>query len=223
MNAKQIVNRMLEAEPPPDDKEVEHYLKQVKPKPHRLSPGFIRYVLGTPEGRKKMLQLRGTPEPGPHSEPHQIVGEAEELPDDKEVQRYLELVKAKPQLRRYSREELRRYLATRPPAQPEPPSEPHQIVGEALEDQPQDMRAEVDRLLPTKTYHLKGNSMIHAPGVIRMAQNEWRNGRQKQKKWAMGVIHAWEGLPEEVYLALLNNKVDIETQGDDAVVTVKQY
>lgn len=170
MNAKQLVNRMLEADPPPDDKEIEHYLKQVKPKPHRLSPGFIRYVLGTPEGRKKMLHLRDTPEPGPPSEPHQIVGEAELPPEDS--------------------------------------LDPH---------------SEVDRLLPTKTYHLKGNSMIHAPGIIRMAQNEWRNGRQKQKKWAMGVIHAWEGLPEEVYLALLNNKVDIETQGDDAVVTVKQY
>jgi len=31
------------------------------------------------------------------------------------------------------------------------------------------------------------------------------------------------GLPEEVYLAILNGKVEIETQGDDAVVTIKQY
>lgn len=237
------------------------------------------------------------------------VSEADE-PDAEEVKRYLELVKAKPHLRRFTREELRRYLATRPPAQPEPPSEPHQIVGEALEEgieqdllaaskrikhcgdygclyyhpgkhevhwtagdsdgppegtstdeiqkllklpgikhveigdewspdedegwkrlneaeeaplDPQDTRSEIDRLLPTKTYTLAGNSMIHAPGVIRMAQNEWRNGRKKQKTWAMNVVHAWQGLPEEVYQAILNGKVEIETQGDSAVITVKQY
>ena len=90
-------------------------------------------------------------------------------------------------------------------------------------EEPLDPRSEIDRLLPTKTYTLAGNSMIHAPGVIRMAQNEWRNGRKKQKAWAMGVIHAWEGLPEEVYLAILNDKVDIQTEGDNAVITVKQY
>jgi len=148
---------------------------------------------------------------------------------DLNVERYMAMVKAHPQLRRFTREELQRYLATRPPAQPELPSEPHQIVREAVGDAPEpepdpvDVRSEVDRLLPTKTYTLAGNSMIHAPGVIRMAQNEWRNGRKKQKAWAMGVIHAWEGLPEEVYLAILNDKVDIETQGDNAVITVKQY
>lgn len=155
--------------------------------------------------------------------------ETEPDPEDVNVERYLALVKQHPQLRRFSREELRRYLATRPPAQPEPPSEPHQVVREAVGEQPApdpdpaDVRSEVDRLLPTKTYTLAGNSMIHAPGVIRMAQNEWRNGRKKQKAWAMGVIRAWQGLPEEVYLAILNNKVDIETQGDNAVITVKQY
>lgn len=168
MNAKQLVNRLLETEPEPDEKEVKRYVAQVKPKHQRLSKGFLRYVMSTPEGRKKLLNLRDTPEPGP-------------------------------------------------------PSEPHQIVGEGLEDEPQDIRSEVDRLLPTKTYHLKGNSMIHAPGVIRMAQNEWRNGRKKQKAWALGVVHAWEGLPEEVYLAILNSKVQIDTEGDDAVVTVRAY
>lgn len=268
--------------------------------------------------------------------------------DEPDVQRYLDMVKAQPHLKRLTKEQLRRYLATRPPAQPEPPGEPHQIVPENLcvcgkcgkpfnwsalpeaqmglvrcpvcnakvdqegsffgesveqdlisvskkikhcgdygvlyyhpgkhevhwtagdsdgppeythpdeivkllklpgikhveigdewspdEDEgwkrlneaeepldPQDIRSEVDRLLPTKTYRLAGNSMIHAPGVIRMAQNEWQVGRKKQKQWAMGVIKAWQGLPEEVYLKILNGDCEIETQGDNAVVTVKQY
>ncbi len=147
--------------------EVKHYLKQVKPKIRRYSSAFLRYVMGTPEGRKKLLSLRDEPEPP--GEPHQIVGEADEFP----------------------------------------------------EDDPTDYRAEVNRLLPTKTYHLKGNSMIHAPGVIRMAQNEWRVGNRKQKKWAMTLLQSWPGLPEHVYTAILNGEIEIETNGDDAVITVR--
>jgi len=228
-------------------------------------------------------------------------------PDEAEVQRYLELVKAKPGLRRFSREELLRYLALRPPAQPEPPGEPHQIVRESVEQElvaaskkikhcgdygclyyhpgkhevhwtagdsdgppdythpdeiekllklpgikhvevgdewspdedegwkrlneaeelppedPLDARSEVDRLLPTKVYRLAGNSMIHAPGVIRMAQTEWRSRSKKQKTWALNLIKAWQGLPEDVYLKILNGQCQIEAEGDGAVVTIKQY
>ena len=70
------------------------------------------------------------------SRSERIVNVLLEDDQDPEVQRYLDLVKAKPHLRRYSKEELRRfqqhrYPATRPPA--EPPSEPHQIVRESIE------------------------------------------------------------------------------------------
>jgi hypothetical protein len=285
-----------------------------------------------------------------------------ECEGDLDVERYMAMVKAHPQLRRLSREELRRYLATRPPVQPEPHSEPHQIIretdhegeerrknarinqwakknkvkctcgaqkygndanhssvcavfkkiyksGRVLESieqdlvaaskrirhcgdygslwyhpgkhevhwtagdadgppeytdtddiqkllslpgikhveigdewspdedegwkrldeseelplDPEDTRSEVDRLLPTKTYTLQGSSLVHAPGLINVAQNEWRNGRKKQKTWAMNLVKAWVGLPEEVYLAILDGNVQIETQGDNAIVTVKQY
>jgi hypothetical protein len=61
--------------------------------------------------------------------------ESQEEPSEAEVQRYVDALPAKSQLRRYSREQLRQYLAQRPPAEPEPPSEPHQIVREALEDE----------------------------------------------------------------------------------------
>jgi len=101
--------------------------------------------------------------------------------------------------------------------------EPHQIVREAIGGEPEDTRAEIDRLLPTKTYTLQGNSMINAAGVLRMAQNEWQMGRKKQKAWALGLVKAWPGLPEEAYLAILNGKVEVEAQGDHAVVTIKQY
>lgn len=98
-----------------------------------------------------------------------------------------------------------------------------EILSEGLEDEPKDVRSEVDRLLPTKTYVLKGSSMINAAGVIRMAQNEWQVGRKKQKAWAMGLVKSWPGLPEEAYLAILNGGVEVEANGDDAVVTIKEY
>jgi len=99
-----------------------------------------------------------------------------------------------------------------PPAAPDPD-----------EDDIGDPKQEISRMLPVKTYTLGGNSMIHAPGLLRMAQSEWRNGRKKQKTWAMNVVKAWQGLPEEVYTSILNGNVDIETKGDDAVVTIRDW
>ena len=100
------------------------------------------------------------------------------------------------------------------------------VVNRLLEDdpvEPEDVRSEVDRLLPTKTYRLGGNSMFHAPGVIHMAQNEWRVGRKKQKTWALNLVKIWPGLPDAVYLKILNGECQIEADGDAAVVTVKNY
>ena len=85
------------------------------------------------------------------------------------------------------------------------------------------MKSEVDRLLPVKQYRLGGNSMIHAPGVVAMAQNRWRERSKAAKKNAMDIIHAWPGLPDEVCLAILNGKCTIDTEGDTAVVTIKEY
>jgi len=39
----------------------------------------------------------------------------------------------------------------------------------------------------------------------------------------LNLIKSWQGLPEEVYLAILNGTADIEADGDNAVVTIKQY
>lgn len=91
------------------------------------------------------------------------------------------------------------------------------------DEEPEDTRAEVDRLLPTKTYRLGGNSMIHAPGVIRMAQTEWRSRSKKQKTWALNLLKSWPGLPDEVYVKILNGECQIEADGDAAVITVKNY
>lgn len=227
--------------------------------------------------------------------------EVEEV-DAAEMERYLALVKAKPQLKRYSREQLARYLATRPPAEPEPPSEPHQMresiekkllaaakgikhcgdygtlyyhpvkqqvhwtAGDAdgppdytppdeiqkllklpgikhveigdewspkdegwkrltEDEEPEpDPRSEMDRLLPTTQSRLRGNSMIHAPGVINLAQMRWRERSKAAKKNGMDIIKAWQGLPEERYLRILNNdRITIETDGDDAIITFRDY
>lgn len=246
MNSTSLVTKLLEVEDP----EVEHYLQQVKPKQHRLSKEFLRYVMSTPEGRKKLLNLRDRPEPG-RSEPHRIVREGIEQ----------DLLAASKKIKHcgdygclYYHPGKHEVHWTAGDADGPPEHTPtdeiikllklpgikHVEIGdewspdedegwkrlneaELPPEEPLDPRSEIDRLLPTKTYTLAGNSMIHAPGLIRMAQNEWRNGRKKQKTWALNLIKAWEGLPEEVYLAILNDKVDIETQGDNAVVTVKQY
>ena len=141
--------------------------------------------------------------------------------EDEEVQRYLALVKAKPHLRRYTREQLAQYLATRPPAEPEPPSEPHQIVREA--EEPEDVRSEIDRLLPTKSVRLRGNSMLNASGIVQYAQQRWTERSKGAKKNAMDIIKAWQGLPDELYLAILNGKCTVEADGDDAVITIRQY
>lgn len=91
------------------------------------------------------------------------------------------------------------------------------------EDEEPDARDEVDRLLPTSTYRLGGNTMIHAPGVIRMAQSRWRERSKKAKQNGMDIIRSWPGLPDEVYLKILNGDCWIDTDGDTAVVTVKDY
>lgn len=245
LSAQAIVDRLLEMTEP-DEAEVTRYLQQVKPNMRRLSPEFLRYVMSTPEGRRKLLHLRDEPEPP--SEPHQIVPESIEK----------DLVAASKHIKHCGDYGCLYYHPGKhevhwtagdsdgPPDYTHPdeiikllklPGIKHVEIGdewspdedegwkrlnEAEEPEP-DPRAEIDRLLPTKTYSLAGNSMIHAPGVIRMAQNEWRVGRKKQKQWAMNVIKAWQGLPEEVYLKILNGDCEIETQGDNAVVTIKQY
>lgn len=57
----------------------------------------------------------------------QLLEHCGHCPEDyeREARRYLDRVK--PRLRRFSREELKRYLAQRPPATPEPPGEPHRV------------------------------------------------------------------------------------------------
>jgi len=107
----------------------------------------------------------------------------------------------------------------------------HRIVERLLEAEaeevpppdPEDTRAEVDRLLPTKSVRLRGSSMIHAPGLIDFAQRRWRERGKKAKQNAMDIIKAWQGLPDDLYLAILNGQCHVETDGDDAVVTIRQY
>lgn len=91
-------------------------------------------------------------------------------------------------------------------------------------DDPLDTRSEVDRLLPTNQARLRGNSMIHAPGVINLAQMRWRERSKAAKKNGMDIIKAWQGLPEERYLRILNNdRITIDTEGDDAIITFRDY
>lgn len=87
-----------------------------------------------------------------------------------------------------------------------------------------DPRSEMDRLLPTTQSRLRGSSMIHAPGIINLAQMRWRERSKAAKKNGMDIIKMWQGLPEERYLRILNNdRITIETDGDDAIITFRDY
>lgn len=88
---------------------------------------------------------------------------------------------------------------------------------------PEPSMGEVRRHLPTKEVRLRGSSMLFAPNIIRMAQNEWKIGRKKQKAWALELIKSWQGLPDQLYLDILNGKCDITEDGDDAVIIIRQY
>lgn len=102
--------------------------------------------------------------------------------------------------------------------------QPDVVVRMLLEDdEPQDVRSEVDRLLPTKTVRFRGNSMLNAAGVIAMAQNEWKFRSKKKKDWAMNLIKSWPGLDDAMYVAILNGDCVITEEGDDAIIVIKQY
>ena len=106
------------------------------------------------------------------------------------------------------------------------PDDPNMLESEDAipSDEPADARSEMDRLLPTTQSRLRGNSMIHAPGVIHLAQMRWRERSKAAKKNGMDIIKAWQGLPEERYLRILNNdRITIETDGDDAIITFRDY
>lgn len=67
-------------------------------------------------------------------------------------------------------------------------------------------------------YTLKGNDMLHAPGLIAFAQRAFRSGQQET---ARRIVESWPGLPSDVVERIVRNKeVQIETSGDDAVVTL---
>jgi hypothetical protein len=99
------------------------------------------------------------------------------------------------------------------------------IVAKLLEsdvDDPSPNPDEIDRLLPTKTFTMKGSSLLHAPGLIDFAKRRWRERSRKAKQNALDILKAWQ-LPQEDAEAILNGKATIETQGDDAVVTIQKY
>ena len=81
-------------------------------------------------------------------------------------------------------------------------------------------KADIFHHADAKVYHLKGNSLIHAPGVIRMAQAQWRSRSKKDKQNGLDIIKSWQGLPDDVYLKILNGEIEIRQDGDDAVITI---
>lgn len=96
-------------------------------------------------------------------------------------------------------------------------------VSRLLEDEHDDVKSEIDRLLPTKTYRLGGNDMLHAPGVVQIARTRWLEKSRKAKDHAMRIMKCWPGLPDEVCLAVLNGTAKVESDGHTAVVTVREY
>lgn len=79
-----------------------------------------------------------------------------------------------------------------------------------------DPKSEVERLLPETRIRLRGSSMLGVPGIIDYARCRWQERSKKAKQNALDIIHAWEGLPEDYYLRILNNdRVTVEPDGDN--------
>lgn len=86
----------------------------------------------------------------------------------------------------------------------------------------------MDELMPTETFTLKGSSMFHAPGMINLAIREYNlglpgRGNKKGKKWAVGLVSAWQLPPEIVTKILEDPRTTVEANGDDAVITIHKY
>jgi len=90
-------------------------------------------------------------------------------------------------------------------------------------DAPADPKAEVNRLLPTKTVVLSSNDFISAPGMISAALHGWRSRSKKQRDWALKVVHIWPGLTDRECLAILNKQADIQQDGGNVKVTFKLW
>jgi len=98
-----------------------------------------------------------------------------------------------------------------------------EALDELPQEQPEDVKDVVDRLLPTRTYRLGGSSMIHSPGLVSYAQRLYRSRSRKDREQAMALISAWPGMPEDVRISILKGNCHVEAEGDTAVITIKDY
>ena len=95
------------------------------------------------------------------------------------------------------------------------------------EDDPQPIKDQIDRLLPTRTHRFSSNGMIYAPGFIRALQHDWKcfrlRGQKKDRQRVLNMLKCYQGLPESDYIAILDGKCHVDVEGDTAVVTIKDY
>jgi len=96
-------------------------------------------------------------------------------------------------------------------------------LGEALDEEPPlDARSEVDRLLPMKTYHLGGCGFGSAAAIIGIARQRYSERGMLAKRNGLDIMKSWP-IPDEVCMAILKGKCDIEVVGEGVTVRIKQY
>lgn len=114
----------------------------------------------------------------------------------------------------------KRLLEAEPEAPPPPSDEPKQPL---KLDTRQDVKGEIDKLLPTRTIRLKGSTFWNAAGMLNLALRPFLVGTGRaDQKWGLNVMRAMN-IPEDLIDHLINGRGDIRAEGDDAVVTIQLY
>ena len=110
--------------------------------------------------------------------------------------------------------------------EPEPPRPPEQEPTKATPPKLQtsaDVKDEIDKLMPTRQYRFKGGSMWNAAGMLNLAlRNFTMKLGHKEQKWSLNVFRAMNA-PQDVIDALIAGRATIESDGNDAIVTVQLY
>jgi len=80
----------------------------------------------------------------------------------------------------------------------------------------------INDLTPTQVIKLGGADFVHTPGLIKIAQHEYRCGA-KGRKWAKKLLSTWQLAPEIVNKILGDPRTTVEADGHNASVTVHNY
>jgi ribosomal protein S18 acetylase RimI-like enzyme len=93
---------------------------------------------------------------------------------------------------------------------------------EADADDFTDPKAELHRLTPVREIRLRGNDMLSAYNIIRLAQQQFKSQSAKDRQWSVKVLSTgWPGIPDDMVQAVLKGSAEVIQDGDDAIIKVR--